>query len=213
MKSAVEFIDELALELKPIERLRPPEIRNMLWVAATLFVVTVLFNLTGDFRPGFQGELVASDRFFFETLCGMVAPLFMGLFVLRESIPGRAPRKLWSLLFFLPLVIFAGSILYGFWNPSLDPSMAGKREHCYYETLIFAILPFGYLLFMAKKAAPFQGMKLGLAIGLAAATLPAAFMQIACMYGPNHILSHHILPIGIFGAIGLFAGKFFLKTP
>jgi hypothetical protein len=42
--------------------------------------------------------------------------------------------------------------------------------------------------------------------GAAAAAVPGLFMQLACMYDPAHILTHHLAPIGVVAALGGLLG-------
>ncbi|MFT4517997.1 MAG: hypothetical protein ACI9JM_000374 [Halioglobus sp.] len=47
---------------------------------------------------------------------------------------------------------------------------------------------------LTRRLYPLQAVPTGLACGLAAGMLPALYMQIACMYVPEHIMKFHILP-------------------
>ena len=84
--------------------------------------------------------------------------------------------------------------------------MLGKREHCYYETLLLSSVPFALGLVVARRRMPLERASVGLLVGVASAAVPALMMQWACMYDPAHILGHHLLPLAFVGAAGALAG-------
>ncbi len=45
---------------------------------------------------------------------------------------------------------------------------------------------------------------------MAAAAVPALMMQWACVYAPDHILIHHLLPVLAVGAAGALAARLLL---
>ena len=78
--------------------------------------------------------------------------------------------------------------------PALEPSMLGKREHCVVETFLFALPPACLALLLSRRFFPLRPVYSAFLFCLAAAMLPALYMQLACMYVPAHILQMHILP-------------------
>lgn len=68
-------------------------------------------------------------------------------------------------------------------------------------------------MLLLRRCYPLQPLRAGMAVSLAAGMLPALYMQIACMYAPDHILLFHILPgmaVVPFGAVAawiVFRGR------
>jgi hypothetical protein len=109
------------------------------------------------------------------------------------------------------LFVWIGFYVYGIVDPALAESMAGKRDHCYLETMLFATLPLLVGLFWAKKLWPINKIQTGLLFGLASGAIAAMVMQFACMYEPMHALLFHILPGLAMGVIGAFLAKVIIK--
>ena len=80
--------------------------------------------------------------------------------------------------------------------------MLGKREHCVWETFIYALPPMLLAFVLTRRLYPLQPVQTAMYFSLAAGMMPALYMQIACMYAPDHILKFHILP----GLIVVFVG-------
>ncbi len=72
--------------------------------------------------------------------------------------------------------------------------MLGKRPHCFVETLFYALPPLVLGCYLTRRLFPLRPLRTAMAVGLAAGMLPALYMQLACMYIPDHILKFHIAP-------------------
>jgi hypothetical protein len=94
----------------------------------------------------------------------------------------------------------------GLVSPVLEPSMLGKRDHCFIETLVFALPPTVLALFLVYRLFPLRPVYGAALVCLAAGMMPALYMQIACMYAPVHILQMHIFPgllVMVAGTLGM----------
>jgi hypothetical protein len=101
--------------------------------------------------------------------------------------------------------------VYGLVSPAMDPSQAGHRSNCFAETLIFALPPLAFGLVLLRRRAVLEpGLAAGLA-AVAAASLPALTMQLACMYDPLHTLAMHLSPLLILGAAAAASGPLLLR--
>jgi hypothetical protein len=109
------------------------------------------------------------------------------------------------------LTAWIALFLYGMHDPALAASMRGKRDYCFFETLAYSLPIALVLLMMLKRGCASDSFWAGTMTGLAAAALPAGLMQLACVYEPNHILSHHILPIFIIGLVFAVLGDIALS--
>ena len=149
--------------------------------------------LLGRVRETALLQLQTEPHFLLESLLGLAAIMATTLVTFRAGIPGLASRGL-ALLAAVLLGAWLLNHLLGLSWPALEPSMLGKRPHCYLETLLLAVPPLVLALHWLGRMYPLSPRLAVLAAGLACGLLPALYMQIACMYEPSHILKFHILP-------------------
>ena len=140
-------------------------------------------------------------HFQFESLLGLAASFLIMLVAWFSVVPGLLSRRLLRISL---VALFSWLLLYvlGLYEPALEPSMHGKREHCYFESFLYSVPPLLLAFFLMSRRFALQQWRSGLLMGLAAGVMPALFMQFACMYDPLHILQLHILPAFICGLLG-----------
>ncbi len=80
--------------------------------------------------------------------------------------------------------------------------MLGKRDHCVVEALLFGLPPALLALLLSYRFYPLRPVHSAFLFFMAAAMVPALYMQIACMYAPAHILQMHILPALLVTLVG-----------
>lgn len=198
--------------MKPVQKNWSPMSYYWTWLLGSLLLVLMAMLSIQNFRPGFLGQL-GQWQFLLETIFGFSPAFLFGLYVVHKSVPGIEVSNKWLVLSGFCFLLFIGFLLYGLWGsfPSLAPSMAGKRPFCFYEILAFSWGPIGLLSYVVKKGYVNYSMKLGMMVGLAGASLPMAFMQVACMYVPEHIITHHlygaILSSAAAGVVGFLVLK------
>jgi hypothetical protein len=194
MATREALIRHLVHDLKPVTPPPPPVlVATAWWLSAWVFVIGVALWLAPA-RPGFEAQLLSTPRFLAESLLGLGASWLVARAALRSGLPGagrgRVPMGalLLTALWMLAYVV-------GLESPALEPSMAGKRPECFLEALLYT-LPTGltgrWLCHRYLVLEPIRSTGL---VALGAAIIPGLFMQMACMYSPEHILTHHILPI------------------
>lgn len=203
-----ELANALAGGLVPVRR-RRLVVHATGWLAATWLGLVVWMVTTGGPRPGLLEQL-STPRFAIEIVLGGIAATMALLVGLLLSIPGRLERPRAALLGFTALALWVGLLAFGLLSPALEVSMVGKRDHCYLETGLLALVPLGVGLFLAARFAPLVRTTVGWWLGVAAAAVPALLMQLFCMYEPWHGLTHHLLPIAAVAALGALAGRAFL---
>jgi hypothetical protein len=193
MNKHEQLIENLSRNLAPV---RPaPDINRLAvaWLASSAVFVVAVTHLVDPIRPGAYSQLAANPRFLLETLLGVAAIAWTGLFAFRAAIPGALSWKFAA----------AGLVLMGFWlaqylaglvSPALEPSALGKRDYCYLETMIYAVPPILAAVFLVRRLYPLHYTRTAMSLALASGMMPALYMQIACMYAPTHILQLHILP-------------------
>ena len=194
-----QLISDLVNDLKAKPRQLPILVVALLWWLISWVYVVVATLLLGPLRASAHHELLHEHQFQIESLIGLMAGLLITLVAWYGSVPGALTRKAMISGIFLGLV-WLGFYIVGLFEPALEPSMHGKREHCYLEAFIYSVPPTAIACWLIAKRYPLKRLQTGLMTGLAAGMMPALFMQFACMYDPQHILTHHILP-GIANAV------------
>lgn len=195
------LLDDLTADLRPTSRLSTGAAVALWLIASWAFVVGVTLA-TGDLRPGWFGQLRDTPRFLFECALGLAAGLLVFRAGVLLSVPGRAAWRRAVPAAIAWIAIWIGAYVYGLYDPALEPSMIGKRPHCFGETFMFSSVPLALGLFLVARRAPLQRAWVGTLVGAASASLPALMMQVACMYDPRHILQFHLLPVVVAGIAG-----------
>jgi hypothetical protein len=163
------------------------------WFVLSAVYVVVATHIFGPARTGAFSQLATEPRFLMESLLGAVAILWTSLLAFRAAIPAALTRQFAAVGFVL-MALWLAQYLIGLVSPALEPSMLGKRGHCYYETMIYALPPILVGVFLIRRLYALRFVRTVMSLSLAAGMLPALYMQLACMYEPAHILSLHILP-------------------
>lgn len=210
MAGRADLIRQLADQLRPAPRLRAPRHLAWLWGAgAWLFVVAATLAVQ-PLRPGFLAQLLASPRFAGETLFGLLAGALAIWVAFAVGTPGRSQRR-WIVLALGGLALWAGAYVYGLVSPALEPSMLGKRQVCFLEVLLYGVPTLAVGLLLLRRLAPLERWSAGLLMGTAAGAMPGLLMQLACVYVPSHILSHHLGPVLGLALLGALAGPLVLR--
>ena len=197
-----DLIQALSRNLQPVA---PPMRVDHIWlgwlVLSAAFVVG-LIHLMGPVRAGSLDQFLSGGRFAFETSLGLAAVITGSLAAFRSAVPGGLSRWLARISVGM-LLAWIGFYLIGLYSPALEPSMAGKRDHCVWETFVYAAPPMLVAILLLRRYYPLQPLRTAMAAGVVAGMLPALYMQLACMYVPAHILSFHILPGLLVGPVAL----------
>ncbi len=205
------LIDQLVDELAAVSP--PPTIGAsvLAWSLASWAAVAILILATGSLRSGAFEQLFTTPRFLFECLVGASVGLVAMAGALGIATPGRGRSARLMLPGLLLVGAWVAAYLYGLGSPALLASNSGQRDHCFAEILLFSLPPLALgLLLLRRRAALEAGLAAGLA-AVAAASLPALAMQVACMYGPMHTLTMHLTPLLLIGAAGAALGSTFLR--
>lgn len=201
MSQRDDLIQALSADLKPVRPVASPDRTALLWLLGSLVWVIGLTAWEGPLRPGALGELMEVPRFLFEMALGLLAFGCIAICAFRAAVPGRLQRG-FAILSFVLLGLWLVQYLVAFWAPALEPSMAGKRQACWVETIVYAIGPMLLGLFLTRRLYPLSPWRTALCVGLVTGLLPAWYMQMACMYLMPHMLDHHILPGILVGLAG-----------
>jgi len=188
-----ELIASLSRDLAPVSPAPNVNTLAMVWFLLATSYVVVMTHLFGPIRPGAFSQLATEPRFLLESLLGVAAIIWTSLLAFRAAVPAVLTRQFAAVGLVL-MALWLAQYVVGLVNPALEPSMLGKRDHCYLETMVYAFPPILVALFFIRRLYPLRFIHTAMSISLAAGMLPALYMQLACMYEPLHILTFHILP-------------------
>jgi hypothetical protein len=188
-----KLIETLSSGLQPVRRPLSANLTALLWLMTSVGFVIGITAWFGPIRANALSQLASEPRFLLETALGAVAIGCTAVMAFYTAIPGAAGRR--GVMIALGLILlWLANYVVGLAYPALEPSMLGKREHCVFETFLFAIPPACLALLLSRRFFPLRPVYSAFLFCLAAAMLPALYMQLACMYMPAHILQMHILP-------------------
>ncbi len=188
-----ELIANLSRAVAPVSPAPSANTLGTAWFVLSAVYVVVATHMFGPARAGAFSQLATEPRFLLESLLGAAAILWTSLLAFRAAIPAALTRQFAAGGLVL-MALWLAQYVIGLVSPALEPSMVGKRSHCYYETMIYALPPILVGVFLIRRLYPLRFVRTAMSLSLAAGMLPALYMQLACMYEPAHILSLHILP-------------------
>lgn len=193
MRSREDLLNRLVADLEPVPRTADVRLWTTGWLLVSAACVMLLTHLAGPIRPTALTQLASYPRFQLEMAMGAMTAAGLCFLAFRAAIPGAfRPWLVWPVM--ITAVGWLAAIALGLVVPALEPSMLGKRDHCYLETVLYGLPPLVAALYWQSRQYPLQAGVSAVLAGLAAGSLPALYMQIACMYAPSHILAFHIGP-------------------
>jgi hypothetical protein len=204
-----KLVAKLAADLNPIERPGTVGFAVLAWLFIASIYSVALIAAVGPMRPGALRSLVEYPTFAAETLLALAAVVVVAYAAARSSIPAApASHARWAVV-----LLAAWAIVYvvGLRYPAHPVSTLGERPYCIWQTVAFSLPTFALMLWTARRQFPLRPVRTAVLAGAAAASIPAAIMQFACMYVPAHILTHHLGPILIMAAFGALAGPIALR--
>lgn len=205
------LIARLAADAAPV--IRPVSLLRLSltwWVAAVLLAGGLILAF-GPLREDSISQLGHSPRYALENLLALLATLGFTWLAFSSAVPAALPKPRWTVLPFVFLTAWFGAIAFDIVSPAIEPGMAGKREGCIFDVLLYGLPGLALGLVLVRRLWPLHGVRTGLLIGLAAGVIPALIMQFSCMYLPVHMLTHHLLPGIALGPLGAVAGWLWLR--
>lgn len=186
------------------------------WLILSAVLVTVLTVLEAPLRPGVGEQLLETPRFLLEMILGVLAIICLATMAIRLAVPAADARRP-GVLASIVTTLWLASYVIGLYVPTMELGMLGKREHCVWETLLYALPTMATGFWLVSRGYVLNWIAAGFAIGLVSGFIPGHLMQVACMYDARHILQSHIGPallVGILGAlVGLIVQYWPRKTP
>lgn len=206
-----ELIANLAADVGPVRRPGRIGVDLAVWLAVAVVYSIVVILAAGPLRPGALRALVAYPAFAVETLLAVTAVGAVAYAAIRSSIPGAPPRSAFVALVLLGA--WAAVYVVGLRFPAHPVSTLGERPYCIWQTVAFSLPTLGLMLWAVRRRYPLEPRRSAALAGAAAASIPAAIMQFACMYVPAHILTHHLGPVVLTALIGAVLGPLVATRP
>ena len=207
-KDTETLIDKLADDAKHSgATLRPmsPAPGAVVWTALAACYTWLTALVIGPAREGVLEQLMVPDLFAAEVLLGVTSVLAMASYALLSSVPGRASTTLLGVAV-MALFAWIALLASGLWSPYVEPSMLGKREHCFWESYLYSVPAWLGLTLMLRRRYMLSPRVTLSAAAVAAGLVPAVTMQLVCMHDPLHGLLFHVSPALPLVVLALGAG-------
>lgn len=205
-----DFGDQLVGHLEPVRSAIALSSARFLWCGLSAFLIALVVLTFGPLRAGILDELLSSPRLALELALGSLAAITSITAGLELGVPGTVARRR---LCAVPLVLFAGWTLVVAYDligaivVDGSTTASAMRPHCFVETMLVSIPPAAAALYLVQSRIVFVPGGSGLLAGAAAATLPALWMEMACMSESLHALKFHLSPILVMGAISALLAR------
>ena len=180
------------------------------WTSLAWVFVGVLVLATGPLREGAIATLAVSPRYTLEFALAAFGGFAMIAAGLELGVPGH-PGTIRLLFPGVALLLgWLALLSYGLLDPVIETGMLGKRALCSVQTFGFAVPPLALALYALRRRALYARTATGVLVGIGAAAIPAAWMQLACLYDPLHSLLYHLTPVALAGGLGGLAARWIL---
>ncbi len=203
MSSHQQLVTALAAQATPVKSLMNNNLLALLWLLSSVIYCLAVIHWLAPIRATAFSQLMTEPRFLLEMLLGFAAIVLTTFTAFQQTIPG-ALRPALKAAASLTVLLWVALNVYGLIDPALEPSTEGSRHYCVYETLIYALPPLFFAGLCARQRFVLKTGSTGFALGLAAGLIPAWYMQIACMYAPDHMLKFHLAPALVVACLGAF---------
>ncbi len=171
------LIAELAGDLEPVERLRPPLLRASLWLGVIAVLSVVLIAGFAD-MPVFMHR-AQDSKMMLELVGTLLTGILAVIAAFELSLPDRSPR--WAFLPVPSLLLWIGSSSYNCWRQWVVAGPngygAGEGLDCFTWIVAFGV-PLGISLFvLLRRAKPLAPIPVAAMAGLGVASIAAFLLQ------------------------------------
>jgi hypothetical protein len=191
-----DLITGLAADAVAVERLEPPAVLLVRWLAAAILAVAAgvaLFGARPDAIESFtRGEYLALWLATIST--GAIA----GACAWMSAVPGAGPDRQWTAFLWLAAATWAALLVARLVPAGSIATQIGREPvhaGCVAQILAMAALPALLLYRPLRRAAPLAASRTGVFASLAALSLAAAGSQVVCpIDSAAHQLPMHFVP-------------------
>ena len=200
-----DLINSLSQDVKKVEVVKFTATDLLKVFAVGLLCVVASVSVQG-IRIDMQDQM-SRWTYWLETVLMIVLGLTSILGAMDLSIPSKENTKI-STLPILPAFVLLAIVVYSLVKYSNPSYVLANGFGCVSQILASALLPAGFLFWMARRAAALKRDKVGLLVALSGLSFGLLTVQLSCYdSSPLHILVWHLLPVLIFASLGLALGK------
>jgi len=202
-----ELINSLTADVVSQHRNWSVSRQTLGWLLLGMLLVWVLTLALGPLRPGVLEQLTQYPRFLLETLLGVAVVVLFGIAAMKTAVPaGQSCR--WLMAAALIGLLWLANYFIGLVYPTMELGMLGKRVHCIWESVFYALPVMAMGFCFVGKGYVLNWPLAGGSIGLVSGLIPGQVMQMACMYEAEHSLVAHFAPAIPLMLLGWAAGVF-----
>jgi hypothetical protein len=203
------LIAQLAADLAPVRRLRPPTVRALTWlavVAAIALVLAAFVDLSALTR-----RLAAAPDMWISALASALTAVLAALAAFHLSVPGRS--RAWALVPLPSLILWIGAsgagCLRAWVIPGAHAANMGEAKDCLVFIIGFSVPLSAILVVMLRRAFPLDpgltATMAGLAAAAAAATLLVLFHPFDA--GATDLVAHAFAVAVVVVALRFLGGR------
>ncbi|NJN50925.1 MAG: DUF1109 domain-containing protein [Gammaproteobacteria bacterium] len=197
------LVESLSRGVRAVAPVWSPAAASGTWLILETAFVCALTITIAPLREGWFEQFTTVPMFTLEMLTGTIAMVLFAVASFRSAVPGLDTRLLTLAAMAMTGLWLASFVVGLLTTPALELGMAGKRDHCVWETFLYALPPLCVAAILTRRRLPLHTKRTAALAGLSAGLAPAVVMQIACMYEPWHILVHHVGPAAAIIAVAV----------
>ena len=204
-----ELIYQLATDLRPVRRLRPPTLRAVIWLGLVALIAGLLFCFYGS--DELTGRLAQGIAMPFAMAGSILTAIAAAIAAFQLSLPDRS--EAWALLPLPAAALWLGSSGLGclqFWLiPGLPTPSVATESECFLFVMALSVPLSTVMLLMLRQARPLRpGLVAGTG-GLAAAAAAAALLWFFHPFDASvtDVLSQVIVVLGVIALNRAIGGR------
>ena len=213
MASTEDLIDSLSGGLAPVQRLRPPLVRALLWIALSIVVIVAL-TLWRGLRQD-MSQQIGDPAYWVQVIGALLTGIGATLAVFEISLPDRSP--LWAALPVPAALMWATGFGYGclgHWIAISENAPIAQDSMRCLTTIILATIPLGLVLwFMLRRTRPLRPIGSAWLGALAVAGFAdTAHLLLHPVEASLLVLAINLVPVTVIVVVGGLGGGRRLKS-
>lgn len=202
-----ELIQNLTTDLKPVKRFKINKLHLLICLSSGLFSM-----LAGVALVGIRADLLnvlKIPTFYIETFLLITLAFFSTATSLQLTVPRFSKSRSWPLV----IVTLAAWILFAAYQLLAEPTLLlDNGTRCLTQIILGAVIPAGFIFFIALEGATLDRAKLGATVLIAGSAYGALMAEFSCaICNPLHFIIWHVVPVIGLSLFGLWVGRLLLK--